>query len=408
MYLAGGGQTLISNALYIAEFVNIEVLTQGLSLAMPGAMRGGQRAVACTEVVGGADFARLRDGWCNLQEQVTASVPFHTWDWARAAFEESAARGARPAVIVAGPLEAPQVIWPLVIERKYGIRVARWLGEPLAQYGDVLIAPEATVEDLEAAWRQVQMLPVDAVILCNVRETSAAHHWLQGRAQVIGNVECAPYMNFSRMRECGGFERTVGPRSARRQRSAHKRLAKLGTLDFKMHAGPDARATAEEAIALKRAWLSTRGLVGSPLEDDGWRARLIQMACAPGGLVSALHLDGRLIAAEIGFRHRDHYVAYLGAFAADVRSYSPGRVQMRLTMDWCAEQGVEIFDFLAPDDPYKREWTCASAEVRTYACGRTLAGRAGLRLLQWRPQLKTLYHALPPALRRIASRMISR
>lgn len=353
-----------------------------------------------------AGLDALRPGWRGLDPSGSATA-FQTFAWARTAAEEGGARGKRFAAIVVGPMYAPRLIWPLAIEDRLGVRWARWLGTPLSQYGDAVAGPDATEEDFAAAWQAVRALPVDLVLLSSVRPDATARPILERVASVAGPAQTGRYLDLGLV-AADGFDKTVGKGPARRTNAAQRRLAKLGTLDFAVHDGAEARPHAETALALKRAWLEARGMPGATLFDEGWSRRLVELSGAPGGMVSVLSLDGEPAAIEIGFHHRGHYVAYLGAFRHELRAQSPGRVQMRHTIEWCANRGFGAYDLLPDDEPYKREWTTSGQEVYSYAYARTLAGRAALGLVRLRPMAKRGFYGLPGVLRRGAGRFVGR
>jgi CelD/BcsL family acetyltransferase involved in cellulose biosynthesis len=107
------------------------------------------------------------------------------------------------------------------------------------------------------------------------------------------------------------------------------------------------------------------------------------------------------VAAEIGFHHNGHYVSYLGAFASDLCAYSPGRLQIRATIDWCIAKGLSSYDLLAPDDAYKYDWSTGAAGVRTFVLVKTWRGQAAAFGVRLRPEAKRLYHSLPKSARRL-------
>ncbi len=349
---------------------------------------------------------RLSEGWRALDKAAMVPTPFQTFQWVQATAEAILARGGQIAVVVAGPVEQPSVIMPLAIERRLGVRMARWLGEPLIQYGDGVAADPSRKNDIAACWAAVRALPVDVVLLRNVRDTAALAPFLRTACVPVGPVETSRYLDLSLVRQAGSFDRMIGASVGKRNRVAERRLSGQGALEFRVHTGAAARPWAEAAIAMKRLWLSERGLTGSILEDESARQVLVDLCGQEGGAVSTLMVDGTLAAAELGFHHRGHYIAYLGAYCPKLSSFSPGRTQMRGTIDWCQEQGFSAYDLLAPDDGYKLEWTTSQADVHSLGYANTLIGKAFLAASRMRPGVKAAYYALPPALRRVFSRMI--
>jgi CelD/BcsL family acetyltransferase involved in cellulose biosynthesis len=300
-------------------------------------------------------------------------------------------------------MEAPRVIVPLAIETRLGVSVLRWLGEPLTQYGDALVSSSATQDDLAAAWQAINQLPADIILLRNIRQTANAVGLTKGRGQRLGET-LSPYLDLDLFRCGADYSSVMGKGADKRARTAQRRLAALGEVSFRVDHGDAARASARAAIAMKAAWLEARGLTRSAIECPVKREALVDLSGSAGGAVSALMLDGVLVAAEIGFFHRDHYIAYLGAFHADYANRSPGRVQMLHTINWCREQGFKAYDLLPPGGDYKEDWSSHSEPVFDFAEARTALGTAFLAMQKLRPHAKAIYTALPPSLKRLAGR----
>ena len=92
-------------------------------------------------------------------------------------------------------------------------------------------------------------------------------------------------------------------------------------------------------------------------------------------VVSRLTLDGRTAAIEMGFRHRDTYHLYLGAFAPEFAQLGPGNVLTERMLGWCAENGIMRYDMLAPRSRNKAEWQSGEVGVVDFALPMTWRGR---------------------------------
>ena len=118
-------------------------------------------------------------------------------------------------------------------------------------------------------------------------------------------------------------------------------------------------------------------------------------------LASAITLDGRPIAVEIGFRWFGRFYSYLGSFDWELRDYSPGKVQLEEAIRWCLEQGIEAYDLLGEPAAYKSGWSNMSTSLKTYRLEPTLRGKAFASV--WsrsiRPAAKSMMQAAPLGLR---------
>ncbi|GGE49981.1 hypothetical protein GCM10007276_28900 [Agaricicola taiwanensis] len=346
--------------------------------------------------------------WRRLVDAARGTAPFQTFDWLYASAKACEDRGGGIAIVTVTRDGELTVAVPLAIEKEMGVTVARWLGEPLIQYGDAVVSRDAGPSDIEAASSAMRKLPVDVLLLKNVRKGSMVNGVLSSSGAAAISDETARYLDLRTLTASEDFAAWTRNSAAKRAGSAARRLAKLGEISFIAVEGEEARDWARAALALKRQWLTERGIVGTPLHDDRLCEMMIGLSAAPGCMVSVLTLDGKLAAAEIGFFHEGHYAAYLGAFDSALHKYSPGLVQMLYTIEECRRRGVAIYDLLPPDDEYKVRWTSHAAGTATFAEARTALGRAYLQIARLRPAVKKLYHRLPQQVRAGARRSLSR
>ena len=47
---------------------------------------------------------------------------------------------------------------------------------------------------------------------------------------------------------------------------------------------------------------------------------------------------------------------FQGGWAPELRQASPGRILTGYSVQWCFDNGLRQYDFLAGDDDYKRDW----------------------------------------------------
>jgi CelD/BcsL family acetyltransferase involved in cellulose biosynthesis len=237
------------------------------------------------------------------------------------------------------------MLLPLQIERMRGTTVARWLGEPLAQYGDALALPGPRRPDwLAAAEAEIgRWGDVDLLALTRLRADGVLADC--GAPLVLAGASCfaAPFVDLDR--------------AHRRHRSIERRMKKLaphGELRLEAAAGPqDRRDAAEQALAFKSEWLRRQRRFSASLTDPDVAA--CALALAEKGVLCAHRLwaGERLVSVELGLRRDDAYRSLIGAYDSDLADCSPGHALTLLLMPLLARQGVKHFDFLPPAAPYK-------------------------------------------------------
>ena len=161
--------------------------------------------------------------------------------------------GETPRVVVVRKNGRPLVIFPTVISRIAGVTTAQFLGDPLIQYGDVIAAPDASIEQIEDAWSAVADPDVvSAVLLRKVRADAKIAPVMEKAAGRLSETE-APFLDLRQLHK---------PRSkhVRELQRLRRRLAEAGEVKLEFVRGPAVGRTLGEVLDLKKAWLAERGL----------------------------------------------------------------------------------------------------------------------------------------------------
>lgn len=354
------------------------------------------------EIVSGHPaIARLAPVWQDAETQGRAQA-FQTFDLAVRAAKLADDNGAEPLVLVFRRDGVAVSLLALRIERFVGARIGVPLVHPLAQYADVVgaaINPQA----FQRASALLAKRGIAALLLRKVRVDSGLHAALAlyGRAQNASDT--ALYIDLGAYDTFDAYERSFSSTTRRNRRQRRKKLERLaGPLSFSVLRGRDALPAFDTAVAWKRAWLAARG-ISSPVFDGGaWEQLLRHMVASGQAVVSALSGRDTLLAAEVGIADDETYIAYLGAFAPEFSSGSPGQEQMRRTIAWCFERGITRYDLLAPADAYKRQWARQDTGVGIddYMVALTTVGRGVAEVRRHvRPLARDLYLRLSPDVR---------
>jgi CelD/BcsL family acetyltransferase involved in cellulose biosynthesis len=336
----------------------------------------------------------------SIEEAGGAATAFQTFAVAERVAEAHLRRGETPRVVVVHDGDRPMVVFPIALTRRSGIAAAHFLGDPLIQYGDVLAAPGATMAHLEAAWHAVADPAVARFVhLRKVRADARIAPLLARTATVVAEHE-APYVDVR-------APAAIGSRDARELRRFRRRLAEHGELRFDVLSGRAAQTAVHEALAIKRDWLTVRGMPSSVIGNASWENTLMTLA-GPGSTplrVARLSVGGRTAAIEVGFVHERVWYAYIGATAPFAAKAGPGHVQMAELIAHCRAEHLGTYDLQAPADPYKRTIAHGAIAVRDHAAMLTASGWLGLTAARAGPAVKQLLTRMPAGLRRAVVRL---
>lgn len=367
-------------------------------------------ALECVCVSDRDGFYALKPAWQKLFEgSATPSQFFQSHDWLAAWLEThmtSTNTGtAQQLAIVAGYQDGELVmIWPLVRRRRFGFTILSWMGAPVTQYGDVLIARSAQTQNWLACGLDfiTRELRPDAVKLCNVREDSPLRAISKSARLRTLRTQHAPFIDLTQFSSMDAFRATYSKRTrktrARKRRRFFEHPKALGEI---VAAGARATKLTRTAIQLKRDWLESRNICSRALSSgtfDSFLMRIAQKRTASfRTMVSSLSQGAKPLAIELGFVSKNTYFSHLAAYDVAAHSLSAGMLQFEDTINDCISNGITQIDLLAPSDAYKMDWTKKSVAVYDFgkafspvgALFLTMNGPAARQfakaLLQWLP-----------------------
>jgi CelD/BcsL family acetyltransferase involved in cellulose biosynthesis len=330
----------------------------------------------------------LAPEWAALEARTPEATGFQSFAWCRRWIEAAGAASAARVVTVreAGRLVA---LWPIQIEIFLGARVARWIGEPMTQYGDIL----AEAGDGRERWRQAaraefsRWRDVDLFAFTRLRADGVLAGLGAPMTPDVGSMS-APFVDL----------RTATDGRQRRRKSVErrsKRLAALGELRFAEIAEPRQReAVARSAIAMKLDWLRARGRFSSVLSEDRVADFIAGLARSGHLRVHGLWVGEQLAAVDIGFGGAT-YRSLISSYHLDFTQGSPGHVLTERLLDRLRLDGAARLDLLWPSDGYKLQLADGATPLGARIVAATLRGHvAAFALTRVRPQAKRIAVAL--------------
>jgi len=360
-----------------------------------------------------AGFAALADEWDALVRAMPRPSPFLLHGWLLAWWRYHG-RGRRLAVHVAHEDGRLTGALPLFVERRMGLRVARFLGRDAAALADVLLAAGA---DPSTASRLVDRARASGADLADLfgltrdgRLAAAA-----GDALLLVPRAEAPVLDLDQ-----DWDALYRSRTSSKRRNLHRRrrrqLEQLGTVSFEVVRDPDGLACAvEEAFRLHAArWQDRPEASGfaSPTGRAFHRAAL--QALAPLGVprIALLKVGGRAVACNYHFLLEDCLYFHELAFDPAIARWSPGQVTTLAVLEAAAAERARRVEFLGGAERYKLELAdrleplfqgiglAATPQGRAAVAARAASVRGRQRLKQT-PVRRLYYDGLAPA-RRVA------
>jgi CelD/BcsL family acetyltransferase involved in cellulose biosynthesis len=365
------------------------------------------------------DLERLAGDWQDLH---SASAQPHSifqsadWclSWARIyATPENATE---PCVITGYQDGTLVFLWPLMKVKDGPFTILRWLTDPFAQYGDVLVKAGTDARPwCRSALELLRRLKgIDCLRLRHVREDSAIYPFLKEHFHRAGEAGEAPFLDLTAYPTEADYEKRYSREQRKRRTKIRKSLAAMGEVDFRiLPPGSLMDRAMEQAIAHKRHWLAERGLYSKALLCPYLEAFLRELSRNRGGIVSlvtsCLKAGERSISWEIGLRCGATHFGFITAHDTSLTDASPARLHMDMSQRQAIRDGMRIFDLMVPGDPHKQSWSNGRMTTHEFHAPLSLGGRVYgygyLSLL--RPIIRRFYHSAPAGLRARFTRLFS-
>jgi CelD/BcsL family acetyltransferase involved in cellulose biosynthesis len=282
--------------------------------------------------------------------------------------------------IIAGRINGRLVmVWPLAIRRISFLSVLTWMGEPVSQYGDVLLEKRADeIELMRIGWDCIKALNVDVIHLRKVRNDASVFPLLAEAKALSTMPDAAPYIDIANTKDFETYALRYSAKRRSNRRRHLRRLQEVGSIAFEQHnSGVYAQELVNRAITLKRLWLQHQGLISQTFKDRRFDDFLRAVALDPslGIRVSALLCDRKPVGIEISFGSKGHLLGYIIAQAVRFQKQGVGVILAEYSVRSGYEQGWTRFDLLPPADPYKLELADSFVTVDDWAISCSAVGR---------------------------------
>ncbi len=365
-------------------------------------------------------FDALEQEWNDLFERAGNSTQVFqafnwNWHWANTYLSgaDGGIEGLKLSIITGRRGGKLIMVWPLVAERVRGVTQIFWMGEPVSQYGDVIIdnIPDA-LDVMRAGWEFLKAnAKGDVLRLRRVRADAAIAPLLKDIGAHVADRLKAPYIDLASAPTFAKYEERYSTHAKKNRRRLRRRLEERGPVTFERHyGGEQARELAVHALELKAKWLQARGLISHAISDRRM-ARFFADAAGSAErttncIVSALKCDGAPAALEVAFTCKGRLAMHVIVYDLNYEKSSVGVLLMEKCLSDGYHDGLGVYDMLAPGDNYKLDWADGVADVYDWVKPLSAAGYlyARLYLGLLRPYAKRAMKSMPQALRKIVSR----
>ena len=358
-------------------------------------------------------FLDLAPAWETLSRETSSPYQFfQDWHWIHSWWENFSQRGNYQLKILVATLDNNVImIWPWVVNHKYGLQLLEPMGGLFSCFDDALIiAASENQTVLQQAWKFIiQKAEVDAIELRSVHTHAAIAALMADVGGDPINITSAPVVD---MQGFDSYESYLAGRTKKMRQNQRRSLNYLSKQGTVVGNGNDLEIPVDIAIetclTFKTQWLAARGLSGKTLVTN--EAEIFmkdicnhyrQHPTTANLCISTLKLNDKPISIGIGFRYNNYHYEYLGGFDYQLERHGPGRLRMEYGMRDCFEKGISGYNMLTPATSFKKIWTENNPIVEHFIIPTNVKGRLyrDLYMRTLRPRLKKAYNIMPPTFR---------
>lgn len=294
--------------------------------------------------------------WDELLANSTFNSIFQTSHWLRACIDTYCDAAS---LLVPEVRKNNQLVAAAAFRERDG--VIEFAGRERSDYCDVLLSRDLEENDAIKA--------MEALLLATCGAATKFRHFLleripveNGTASYLQSPQFRLFPRITRNAVAPSMEMTATYDNTRKksQRQKENKLRREGTLEFDTFTrAADILPKLDEFFEQHiERWQETP----SPslfLEEKNkqFYRQMIDSLDQTGWLrFTLVRLDGKMIAAHLGWFHEGHFYWYKPTFDIKLKDYSPGEVLLKRTIEQAVEDHAEEFDFLLGDEAYKKRF----------------------------------------------------
>lgn len=294
-------------------------------------------------------------------------TPFQTPHWLRPWYALVAPHiGARPLFVTVRDRVSgePLMLLPLCLRRLGLLKIIEFADGGLSDYNAPILAsnfsPRGT--EMQELWRAI----LAALPFADVVRLQKLPALLDGRENPLHHLNEIRRMSLESWcvelpKTRAAYEKMLAPTFNKELRRKGRRVESHGKASL-VHARDRADAlrifdALAEMRALRFEELGRDNVLAVPALRAFYETVIVEGWDHDFTALSALEVDGTIVAALFALRHAKNYHLLLSSFrSGDWKSASPGNVALDRMASHLIETGVEIFDFTIGNESYKRDF----------------------------------------------------
>ena len=315
--------------------------------------------------------------WIELEKRSYISV-FQTFRWNKSWYETIAQnKNTQLVIVLILRKEEPVVIFPLILNKSFGVRIIGFIGGQQSDYLFPLLDSSLDI-DLNYAWSLVkQSMPKHDLIYFE-KYALFRNNANMSFASLLNLKEYNISSSITLPETFELFKSKLRSKLKADINRQKRRLSKLGNLKFEIITdGDEFKKLVPEMISQKRKKYRETNVPDPFISQDVQDFYIKFIDSRSEELIphySVLKLDDKIIATHWGVIHKGRFYYLMPTYSEKHRIYSPGKILLYYLIEESIVQQLEIFDFSIGGENYKREWCDNSLQIYYYLSSASVKG----------------------------------
>ena len=332
----------------------------------------------------------LKNIWEKLEQECQHFV-FQSYEWQKNWYNAigKVIPNLQLSIIVIFENDIPVALFPFGIYKKYGLRCLEFLGGDQSDYNCFLVQNNF-------------LKPTRFKEIWDCTLSNLPQHLLKNFCRIPGLIEdsynplCKIYqLNTEMTAHCAvlpnsieAFNKRISKKMLGDNARMLRRLNEIGSASFLIS---DNVIDFQKIIGVlimqkERRYLETgaRNILADKNIRSYYEDLHLLFHEKKGVQISALMIDGEIIASHLGFVYRNRFYYLMPTFANEKwQKYSPGRLLLQHLIEWSIENGFKVFDFTTGSESYKKDWCDLEMDMYYLMEASGIYGIMVLKIKKW-------------------------
>jgi CelD/BcsL family acetyltransferase involved in cellulose biosynthesis len=317
----------------------------------------------------------LKEKWLKIEN--TSTTIFQSYQWQKLWYDQIGQKylGVIPKILVLQKNgQANYNIYPLCIRNINGIKCLEWMGYPFSDFNQsVFIDDDFNLSKLENIINDIQKHYLKKIDFINLN-----NNLLQNNLSDINLGKNLKFQSSNYRIIISNWKNYIKDKKFKFLiqdiNRCKKNLLKIGSISYKEERQiKDVNQVIEFIIENKSNQL-VRTYAWNYMKIKAYSKFIRKLIDNDNAHLSAVYLNDKIIAAHLGYIHRNVFYYVFPVFENNYKRYSPGNLLLIKLIKRMHFKKLEFFDFTIGDETYKKKWSNINQSFYSFKSYKSIKG----------------------------------